>query len=328
MSQVQDIDRGVDAYRDIADVLVNFRHIVARAMAKIHGERWFESVCPPEVFDRLKSRKDEELSIDRYTPEYQDLIDYADFHDLAEMIFMVADVGDLLKRLATSSDTLCNRLEELEVLRCAIATARPLEEPEVERLVILRQGFRNFLKGKVPVPPWDEERPHVITRSQPPPEEPLDAEEPVDEKNTDKERAAADSRTSDEAGPRLTQTIENQSGIKKGEVDEALAAGDDVRILAAIHEDVMDFAEGFYGEFTDRPSIVWETVSDWYAEHRDQLGLSSLEDFYGLVAEYRRRISSGKSSADLEELVSKSHLPELLMDLRDVFLANKDESIP
>ena len=92
----------VDAYFNLADVLVNFRHILLRALKKKHGARWFEVACPPEVFERLARRKEEELEIDRYSREYEELIDFADFHDMAEIIFMVEDVADLLRRLASS----------------------------------------------------------------------------------------------------------------------------------------------------------------------------------------------------------------------------------
>ena len=59
---------------------------VRERLERIHGDKWYKKGLPDEVFKRLVAAKEREKSIDWYEGQYQEIIDYAVFADLIEIL--------------------------------------------------------------------------------------------------------------------------------------------------------------------------------------------------------------------------------------------------
>jgi hypothetical protein len=126
-----DLESNIQAYRTMAEVLVNLRKIIVRGLQRVAGETWYLDGCPPAVYERLVERKETELAIQRLSSEYEDLISFATFADLAEIVEFNEDLARLLRNLAPSTELLCARLIELEALRCKLSQGRDLSVEEI-----------------------------------------------------------------------------------------------------------------------------------------------------------------------------------------------------
>ena len=115
---MRDWEPNIQAYRTIAEVLISFRKIMLRGLQRQSGSEWYRDGCPPEVYSRLVDRKETELAIERSSLEYQDLMSFATFGDMAEIVDSNDELARLLKNMAPTRQVLCGRLSELESLRC------------------------------------------------------------------------------------------------------------------------------------------------------------------------------------------------------------------
>lgn len=126
-----DLESNIQAYRTMAEVLVSLRKIIVRGLQRVAGDTWYRDGCPPAVYDRLVQRKESELAIQRLSTEYEDLISFATFADLAEIVEFNEELARLLRNLAPSTDLLCARLLELEALRSKLSQGRSLSVEEI-----------------------------------------------------------------------------------------------------------------------------------------------------------------------------------------------------
>ncbi len=142
-----DIEPNIQAYRVMAEVLLSFRKIVLRGLVKVSGDSWYLDACPPGVYERLVERKEHELAIERMPHEYEDLMSFATFGDLAEVVEYNDELARLLHNLAPSKEVLCARLTELEALRSKLSMARALSEDELAMLTSYSIHLRETLQG-------------------------------------------------------------------------------------------------------------------------------------------------------------------------------------
>jgi hypothetical protein len=129
-------------------LLVNFRRIVHRGLVNFSGELWYREGLPSEVFRRLVVRKENETPLDRFSGDYEELMTYANFRDLADII-----VGnDVLKDRLTILEprdgaSLLDRLHQLEEIRRGISTGSPASDEDAARLQGYFEEFRSAIKG-------------------------------------------------------------------------------------------------------------------------------------------------------------------------------------
>ena len=142
-----DSEINVQAYRTMAEVLISYRKIFLRGLRKVSGESWYLDACPPGVYERLVDRKENELAFERLSVEYEDLMSFSTFEDLAEIIDYNEDLARLLRNLAASKDELCERLHELEWLRIKLAMACDLDDQEILALTARREELQQILAG-------------------------------------------------------------------------------------------------------------------------------------------------------------------------------------
>lgn len=144
---VTDLESNVRAYRVMAEMLVGLRKIILHGLRKQSGDRWASEGCPSQVYERLVERKERELAVERFAPEYEDLMSFATFGDLAEIIQANEALAGLLRNLAPSPEVLCARLIDLETLRAKLARAIPLNPDELSLLTRYSTHLRDTLAG-------------------------------------------------------------------------------------------------------------------------------------------------------------------------------------
>lgn len=142
-------EQNVEAYHIVADMLVNFRRIVERGLKKCAGKDFYRDGCPPELVQRLEASKDLEAAIDRFgTEENEELITFATFEDLADLLDSNDELAQLLTGLSPKDETMAERLRSLEVLRRKLAAAVPFDDGDIEILGVFHQEFRATLAGR------------------------------------------------------------------------------------------------------------------------------------------------------------------------------------
>ncbi|MGD8440297.1 MAG: hypothetical protein PVG53_07160 [Holophagae bacterium] len=149
------IEQNLDAYRVIAEILNDLRPLVRERLESQFGREWFRDGIPEEIFDRLIRNKEQEASIDWYENRYQEVISYAVFPDLFEIINANPTLFGPMLKLAPSPSLLSTRFLELEVMRSKIGRAREVSEAEINFLTSFHLRFRRAiqeLKG-APVEP-------------------------------------------------------------------------------------------------------------------------------------------------------------------------------
>ncbi len=136
------LDRNLDAYRIVAEILATLRNAVHKRLAKRHGDDWYRTGLPDGVLTRLIERKEKEKTIDWYDSEYQQLIDFATFTEILEILATEPDLVPGISKLAPNLPLLHARLLELDVLREKLALARPISENELSFLGTFYLRFR------------------------------------------------------------------------------------------------------------------------------------------------------------------------------------------
>lgn len=140
------IEQNLDAYRVIAEILNDLRPLVRERLEERHGKEWFRDGIPEPVFERLIANKEQEASIDWYENRYQEVISYAVFPDLFEIIIANPGLFDPILKLAPSQSLLNTRFLELEVMRSKVGRARPVSEAEINFLTSFHLRFRRAVQ--------------------------------------------------------------------------------------------------------------------------------------------------------------------------------------
>ncbi|MCU0302791.1 MAG: hypothetical protein MUC56_01865 [Thermoanaerobaculales bacterium] len=165
------IDQNLDAYRVIAEILTDLRPLVRDRLETRHGKEWFRDGIPEHVFDRLIQNKEQEASIDWYENRYQEVIGYAVFPDLFEIIIANPGLFDPILKLAPGQSLLNTRFLELEVMRAKIGRAREISEAEINFLTSFHLRFRRAvqeLAGSEATAPPEGSRPARPAAAVPP----------------------------------------------------------------------------------------------------------------------------------------------------------------
>jgi hypothetical protein len=104
-------------------------------------------------------------------------------------------------------------------------------------------------------------------------------------------------------------------------LEEALLAGRDNVVLAALYREITSLADGLWTQAAPALAVTWERVreSDWYNDRFAKLGLKSVSDFYGLVEEARERLLGGTSRNELQEFLKERNFAQVLLSLRELF---------
>jgi len=116
------------------------------------GELWYREGLPSDVFRRLVVRKENETPLDRFSGDYEELMTYANFRDLADIIVGNQALKERLTVLEPRDGaSLLDRLHELEEMRRSISSNRSASDEDAAKLKSYFDEFRAALKrGKPP----------------------------------------------------------------------------------------------------------------------------------------------------------------------------------
>jgi len=126
-----DLERNLDAYRILTEILRALRGAMRAELEKRHGKEWFRVGLPKPVLDRLIARKEREKAIEWYENEYQELVEFASFADILDILDANPDLMPQLKSLTPTQPLLHARMMELEVMREKLAMARAINEAQL-----------------------------------------------------------------------------------------------------------------------------------------------------------------------------------------------------
>ena len=332
-------DSNAEAYEVMAEIQITVRRIVHRGLEKVAGKTWYLDGCPPGVFERLVERKENEIAIDRFDDEYQELISFASLDDLAEIIEYNEDLSKLLAAIAPK-DTIVDRLREIEALRLKLAATVPLDDTDIDNLLDHHQQFREALARRLKNPgeetPLAAPAPAAGTAADPDAEKNAAADEsPADDFGTLVIDVAALRAENVEPTPdHRTVVAETDLSASNGqmnsseevvEVERAMASGDHVEVLRVLHHEVISVAEAVYQRDVDRTYPVWETLraSGWYDRKKADMALAPLELFYAAAEEARDRQRSGADLDELKAYLVESEFSNLLLSLREMFMRHQ-----
>jgi hypothetical protein len=152
------MEQNIDAYRIVSEILGDLRRAIRDGLESAFGETWYRDGLPKQVFDRLVAAKEREKSIDWYEGQYQQIMDYAVFADLVEILESNADHFSELMALAPNAALLQARFIELDVMRAKLGRARPISETELSFLGTFHLRFRKAIADMpAPAPPQQSE---------------------------------------------------------------------------------------------------------------------------------------------------------------------------
>lgn len=353
-------DPNSDAYQIIAELQVTIRRIVHRGLIKASGKTWYLDGCPEGMFERLVNRKENEVAIDRFDPEYQELITFASLDDLAEILEYNDGLRALLAGLEGEGTSMVDRLRDIEGLRLKMAAMLPFDDEDYETLNRYRQEFRDSLLKRKKSP--GEETP--------PPTEPEEASaEPVPEveiaestdslpkglagasefstqaatfdelvkvvggppKPTEEDELTDIAEMPDEIYETIVATVDSplNSAVVNGLVESsaiaaerAMAEDDNLEVLRVLHREVMAVAEGaFQGSF-DHQYPVWDALrtSGWYDIKKAELSLAPVELFYNVAEKARVMAQDGADDGEIKLHLEAKEFTKLLLSLREMFL--------
>ncbi|MCW8984543.1 MAG: hypothetical protein OQK55_04310 [Thermoanaerobaculales bacterium] len=160
------LEQNIDAYRIVSEILGQLRLTVRQRLEQIHGEEWYKKGLPEDVFKRLIAAKEREKSIDWYEGQYQEIMDYAVFADLLEILEHSPEAFPSFTGLAPSTALLNARFLELDVMRAKLGRARPISETELSFLGTFHLRFRKAVQEA------KEEPSDVPPQAEPPEEAP------------------------------------------------------------------------------------------------------------------------------------------------------------
>jgi len=353
------LEQNLDAYRIIAEILNDLRRVVREQLESVHGKNWYTSGLPGGLLDRLIEIKEKEKAIDWYESEYQQIMDYAVFPDLLQILDHNSEGFPQIMRLAPTTALLHARFLELEVMRSKLGRARPISDTELAFLGTFHLRFQKAVEAfevnpaAVPAavgPEASATATEVLDADVEIADEPAPApapEQPADEPGPPRRRAKTSVETvppgddGQAAEPRRKSTdgatsAEQSAAAKVPEaagktdepdvnsIDAALASRDDVGVLREIYREVTKTAEGIWTRDTLPSTKIWNKVSTstWYEENFSRLGLKPISDYYEIMSKIDQQMREGCAKEELQGYLRGSNFAQILLALRDMFQRN------
>lgn len=328
------IDINLDAYRLAAECLFRIRQLMRETLKAAHGEDWAQEGIPEELYGHLNSRRIREASINWHLSDSADLLDYTGFTNIYDIIAANESLLGLFSSLAPDPNVLRIRFLELDTILNRIAYVRPVADTEVGFLVSFDERIRRLAAVPAAQRPAAA-KPAAVKSTQkrdskatpePVPTEPKSPPvAPVKEKRADAApvteappppAAEPPAATPGPAPQKPATEVQGDSHL-----DEALMAGRDNVVLAALYREITSLADGLWTQAAPALAVTWERVreSDWYNDRFAKLGLKSVSDFYGLVEEARERLLGGTSRNELQEFLKERNFAQVLLSLRELF---------
>jgi hypothetical protein len=328
------IEINLDAYRLAAECLFRIRQLMRETLKATYGDEWDQEGIPDELHGHLISRRTREASINWHLSDSADLLDYTGFANIYEIIAANETLLDLFSVLAPDPNVLRIRFLELDTILNRIAYVRPVADTEIGFLVSFDERIRRLSAvpagqrqaAAKPAAARGSQKRESKPTPEPAPTEPKSPPvAPVKEKKGDaapvRETAPAPAAEPPAAPPAPAPQKPTAEAPSDSHLDEALLAGRDNVVLAALYREITSLADGLWTQAAPALAVTWERVreSDWYNDRFTKLGLNSVSDFYGLVEEARERLLAGTSRNELQEFLKERNFAQVLLSLRELF---------
>ena len=337
------LDTNLDACRLSSEILLRLRKILREAMASLHGQGWEETGIPVEIREFLLQRQAREASINWNLSDTVDVLDFAGFLNLYEIIVANEFVVQRFLPLAPDPSVLRIRFLELDTILNRIAYARPITEGDLGFLV----SFDDRLRKTSTAAPTPEEiaaaksKPQRVTPGPPlaveiltpPPPRPSPPEPRPAPERTKRVPAPPPPAAPPEPEPVPEPAVEAdaaappaQEVLGPKELEAALKRADDKAVLAALYQEVTALADGLWnGSIQSQQAKTWEKVreSQWYHDRFAKLGLKPISDFFGLFETAKEKMSAGIAKNDLQDFLKEHNFVQVLLALKSLFKAQK-----
>jgi len=331
------LDTNLDACQMSSEILLRLRKLLRESLRAIHGKEWEATGIPTDIQDFLTQRQAREASINWNLSDAVDILDFAGFVDLYQVMAANPQLLQRFLPLAPDASVLRIRFLELDTILSRIAYARPVSESELGFLIT----FDDRLKKTASPPPLALEeapvapppRPGKTAAAPPPPPNvapqppPPSPPTPRDGTPAPQPKAASqkplpppapEPELEDEAAPAPAPA----GPVGPQELDSAIKRNDNKVILTALYQEVTALADGLWnGSVASLQARTWEQVreSQWYHDRFGKLGLKPISDFFGLFDTAKDKMGAGISRNDLQEFLKEHNFVQVLLALKDLF---------
>jgi hypothetical protein len=144
------LEHNIDAYRLVATTLTRLRALLRRHLEATHGPSWEKEGLPTDPAAFLAQRRERENAVKWNSSSGLDLLDFAGFVNLYEVINNHPRLLEGFSRLVPEPNALRLRFLELDTVLNRIAYARPVSESDVELLLGFDERLRT-LAADLPV---------------------------------------------------------------------------------------------------------------------------------------------------------------------------------
>jgi hypothetical protein len=144
------LDTNLDACQMSSEILLRLRKILRESLRTIHGKEWEATGIPADIREYLTQRQAREASINWNLSDAVDILDFAGFVDLYEVMAANPQVLQRLLPLAPDASVLRIRFLELDTILSRIAYARPISESELGFLVTFEDRLKKTASAPAP----------------------------------------------------------------------------------------------------------------------------------------------------------------------------------
>ena len=327
------LDTNLDACQMSSEILLRLRKIMRESLRAIHGKEWEATGIPDEIREYLTQRQAREASINWNLSDAVDILDFAGFLNLYDIIAATPQILQRFLPLAPDASVLRIRFLELDTILTRIAYARPISESELGFLVTFEDRLKKTASAPAPAieevpaaPPAKPGKPAAAPtpppKAVPPPPPPAapasrgGAPAPPPKAAPQKPAPAPEPEPVPAAVPAAAAPVGPQ------ELDNALKRNDNKMILTALYQEVTALADGLWnGSVASLQARAWEQVreSQWYHDRFGKLGLRPISDFFGLFDAAKQKMGTGTSRQDLQEFLKEHSFVQVLLALKDLF---------
>ena len=331
------LDTNLDACQMSSEILLRLRKIMRESLRAIHGKEWEATGIPEEIRDYLTQRQAREASINWNLSDAVDILDFAGFLNLYDIMAANPQLLQRFLPLAPDASVLRIRFLELDTILGRIAYARPISESELGFLVTFEDRLKKMASAPPPAleevpaaPPARPGRtasaptpPPKVVPPPPPPAAPASrGGAPAPQPKAAPQKPAAPPEPEPVARGRGRARRRRAAPVGPQELESALKRNDNKVILTALYQEVTALADGLWnGSVASLQARTWEQVreSQWYHDRFGKLGLKPISDFFGLFDAAKDKMRAGTSRNDLQEFLKEHSFVQVLLALKDLF---------
>jgi hypothetical protein len=331
------LETNLDACQLSSEILIRLRKVMRETLRATYGKEWENTGIPDEIHEFLTQRQAREASINWNLSDTVDVLDFAGYMNLYDIIAATPHLLERFLPLAPDASLLRIRFLELDTILNRIAYARVISESDLGLLI----SFEDRLKKTLAVPPPAIEevanRPHAKAAkppAAPTPRDPAAAPAPPSPNKAASAppKASAPSTAPAPQPPPLEPPPEPAEAAAPApsttgpmgpqELENAIKRDDNKLILTALYQEVTALADGLWnGAMAAQQARTWERVreSQWYHDRFAKLGLKPISDFFQLFDTAKEKMTAGTSRNELQEFLKEHNFVQVLLALKDLF---------